>query len=319
MSLVRPAAVALAAQLAASVAQAFTPYGPPTLFSRPGFASTQLWDVNDAGTLVGASDAIGFVYHAGVFTDVAVPGASSTVVTGLTADGQTLVGAYFADDGAGGAIDRGFLLTAGRFSDFVLAGTWGTSIRHVSDNGRYLTGTWTDASGALNGFVHDRSTGARTDFLATPGGTSIAQGANDAGLVVGSFSRLTTSPGVSESGGFVFDLATGVRTEFLTAGDMLRPRFRDINDSGLIAGLASGQGMVGDLVDWQFFPSTVDGSTAVAYGLNDTGTVVGYYFDSVNLSFQSWIASSVPEPATWALWGLGVVALGRVRRAGARP
>lgn len=318
MSPSRAALAALALAAATSV-QAFTPYGTPTAFNRPGATSTQLWDVNDAGALVGSADGIGFLYQGGVFTDIVAPGAVlETLVTGLSADAQTLVGQYTVDNGGGATVSRGFVLTGGSFSDFAVPGAVDTAVRHVSDNGRYLTGYWTDDTGTTHGFAYDRTTAVRTDFLAAPGGISIAQGANDAGVVVGSFIRLPTVPGPTVSGGFIVDLATGVRTEVLNAGGNPRPRFRDINDAGLIAGFSGSVGLVGDGTSWQVFPTTGADISTAAYGLNDTGTVVGYRFDTVNERFEGWIATTVPEPATWALWGLGLAALAGARRARAR-
>lgn len=303
-------ALAAAALAAASAAQAFTPFGPPTTFNRPGASSTQLWDVNDAGALVGSSDGIGFLYSGGVFTDIVVPGASlETLVTGLTADAQTLVGLYTVDAGGGTVQQRGFVYSGGSFSDFVVPGAVDTSVRHISDNGRYLTGLWTDIDGTTHGYAYDRSTSTRTDFLAAPGGIAIAQGANDAGLVVGSFIRLPSVPGPTISGGFVHDLASGTHTEVFSVDGRNRPRFRDINNAGLISGHVGNDSLVGDGTQWQFFLSPGADISSSAYGLNNTGTVVGYRFDSVSERYEGWIATTVPEPSTWALWGLGLAAL----------
>jgi uncharacterized membrane protein len=296
-------------------AHAFQPFGAPVDFNRPGFESTQPWDVNDAGTIVGNSDGVGFVWSNGVFSSVVHPSQLQTGLTGLTADGRTFVGDYWTVDDLGVVQPRSFLLTDGVFSDFDVPNATGTTIRRISDNGRYLVGTWSDAAGGLNGFAFDRLTAQRTDFLADPGRNQIAQGVTNGGLVVGSFIRTPPAGGPSVAGAFSFDLATGVRIEYLDAAGYTRPRFRDINEAGLIAGFAFGDGFVGDLSTWQTFPTTDPLVNVAAYGLNNSGTLVGYRFDTNTALIQGWVATAVPEPTGWMLWAAGLAGIAGLRRA----
>lgn len=318
MTVFRPALAALVLA-AATGAQAFTPYGPLQAFNAPGATSTTPWDVNDAGTIVGEADGVGFVYSGGSFSWVQHPSGAQTLLTGLTADGLTLVGNHVIAEGDAAGYTRAFVLENGSFTAFEVPGSLATTVRRISDNGRYLAGTWNDAAGSFHGFAYDRLTGQRTDFLAEPGRNQIAQGVNDAGLVVGSFLRSNPLGGPSVSGAFVHDLATGQRTEVLSVDGLNRPRFRDINAQGLIAGFAGTTALVGDGTTWQAFASGDPAAYSLAgYGLNNRGTLVGYRQDAETGLFQGWITTAVPEPATWALWGLGLVALTGARRARGR-
>lgn len=299
-------ALVMGLALACDAADAYGPYQVHTELKAPGAFSTWAADVNDAGVVVGSADGLAFIYAGGAYTTFAHPnGASGTAATGITATG-TVVGSYFAADGAGGGATRGFLLSGGSFTDYTVPGAVNTDILQVSDNGRYLTGVW-DVGAKRNGFVHDLQTGARTDFLSSENQSYIVQGVNNAGLVTGTVYNSTGSPS------FVYDIASGQTTEYPTLVDINRPRFRDINDNGLVAGFGGGKAYVSDLdslqvISFALLPEL--GSGPIAYGLNNTGAVVGYSTDPVTLASRSWIASAVPEPMTWALWSLGLFGLG---------
>jgi hypothetical protein len=299
----------------ASAATALPQFGSPTPLNRPGYASTQLWDVNDAGTIVGASDSDGFVFRNGVFSTIRRPGSGATVITGLSADGETLVGISYADPNFTGGV--GFIYSDGVFQDILMPFELSveTGARHISDSGRYITGTFIGPEGQ-GGYALDRWTGNWKLFEATPTVLTVAQGVNDAGVVTGSFTRRPPGgAGPSESGSFVHDLVSGGTTEYLAIDGQSFLRFRDINNAGLIVGWGSSGGFVTDLSDAQVFGPPLDNWSATAYGLNNNGSVVGYYTDGVTFLSQGWVSVAVPEPAAWALWTLGFAALGGLRRA----
>jgi hypothetical protein len=302
----------LLAGSASATAFAATPLQPADL-NRPGFESTQPWDVADNGTVVGQSDTVGFIYSGGVFSSLAHPNATiSTALTGLAADG-TLVGGYYD-----GAIDsptaHGFIYSGGSFSEFAVPGASWTFVRHISTNGRYITGDWRDSPDSNNGFAFDRLSSTLTLFPAESGLATVVQGVNDLGQVTGSFTRPDPSGGPLISGGFIFDLASGTRTEYLDVDGLPRPRFRDINNLGEIVGFVGLNAFAGTLGDWSVAAAPENFQIA-AYGNNNAGAVVGYYIDLDTGLYRGWISSAVPEPAPAALLALGLVALSlRARR-----
>lgn len=290
-------------------------YTDPVPFHRPGYASTQPWDINDSGTIVGISDGEGFIFEGGVFSSLVHPDATNgTTVTGVTDDG-TLVGSYWISDGADVWQQRGYIYSGGTFTPFDVPGATGTSVRHVSSDGRYLSGSWSSDEADSFGFAYDRQAMVLTTFGGGAEFSTIAQGVNTLGQVTGSF-FLNNPNGALLSGAFVYDLTTGTRTEYFEINGLQRPRFRDINDSGVITGFVGNQAFVGTPGNWHTFAPPADGSTMIGYGLNESGVLVGSYSNSGSIS-AGWISSPVPEPGTWVLMALGAGVLSwRTRRRG---
>jgi uncharacterized membrane protein len=83
--------------------------GRLTMFMAPGAVSTEAWDINPSGVIVGtyadaASVSHGFVLENGRYTTLDVPGAKNTVAFGINARGE-IVGGFEAADGQ----RRGFI------------------------------------------------------------------------------------------------------------------------------------------------------------------------------------------------------------------
>lgn len=301
------ATAALAATLLAASLPAWAgpAYSAPQVFSRPGWASTQLWDIGNQGQLVGQSyndvASEGFVYQQSVFTTIKPAGTLYSAVTGIS-DTGVLVGIY-ADGDPLAPTSHAFLYEAGVFSNFNLPGITDVLIRHISANGRYLSGTYY----STNGFAYDRQT-AQVHFIQPAGyDLVIAQGVTSQGRVVGSAS------GSNGSFAFFFDVPTATLTPY-TAGDLgARPRFRDINDSGLITGFTGTQAFVGTPGHWTFFNPAAGFTNMLGYGLNNRGDLIGF-MSNANGEVQSFTASPVPEPAAWALLAGGLLLLAGRRR-----
>lgn len=311
------ALAALPALMLAGTALAATAYQAPEAFARPGFASIQAWGINDAGSIVGSSDDVGYVYANGGFTSVVHPLANAgTIVTGI-AQGGTMVGLYFVDNGNDDFATFSFVLDNGSFAPFALPNTTTTMVRAISPDGRYLSGMADTDTDSL-GFVFDRSNNTTT-WLAMAGSfQTIAQGVNRHGIVVGNH-VLAASMRPS----FVHDVTNGQETLVYDVAGLPNPRLRAINDAGTIGGFVSaGNAVIGTLAGgWYVFdkPSGVD--IMSVYGVNSAGVAVGWStFESVD-GTQSWIARPVPEPGTWALLLLGGAAVlgAATRRRAAEP
>lgn len=289
-------------------------YSDPVPFNRPGYAATQLWDINDSGVIVGSSDGVGFIYAGGVFSSVVHPDATGgTLVTGIAGDG-TLVGIYRT--GAPGAlVSNSFIHSGGVFTTFDAPGA-NTEIRHISENGRYLTGTAISPLGP--GFAYDRQTAELTVFAVPGAQINSTQGANDAGRVTGSYTAVPAGgPPIRAS--YVHDLSSGLTVETLDVNGLERPRFRDINNDGVITGTAGAQNLafVGTPGAWHVFDPMPGYDSVWGYGLNNAGVLVGWAFNAGTGLSTGWVSSPVPEPGTWLLMALGLGVLARRARRGA--
>ena len=306
LQMLKSAGVATGMALCLVVAQAATQPAATAwtveTFDRPGGVGTQLWGINDAGQFVGSDSLGAFVVSNGVATDLAGPaGAVRTVPFGIS-NGGLVVGSWYGAD----AVERTFLFDGEQYTNFELplVDVALTQIRGVSLDGRWLTGLYVDGSGVQNGFVFDLQTAA-LQLPTVPNAFTFMQGANSAGLAVGN---------VSPGGGLVFDTATGEQQVVANlAGFIGGPRFRGINDAGLISGFVSQQAIVGTLAGG--FTALPMGGVAASFaeGLNNVGQVVGFFNDANGIS-HGFIASSVPEPASAAFLLAGLGLLGAVHR-----
>lgn len=283
-------------------------YSPPQVFSRPGAITTQLWDIGGQGQLVGQSAddvrAEGFVFANGSFTTIMPGWASGSAATGIS-DSGVIVGTYFTDD-PNAPTFQSFLYENGVYSDFSLPGTTDLILRRISANGRFMTGSYVDGSNLTRGFVYDRQSGTATVILQAANAFAIVQGVTSQGLAVGSVAGPNTFA-------FSFDVISGVLTPYADADLGARPRFRDINDSGLITGFSGTQAFVGTPGNWTFFDPPPGMGSAWGYGLNNQGDLIGNY-SGANGEVQAFVSTPVPEPAAWALLAGGLALLAWRRR-----
>ncbi|MBL8333689.1 MAG: PEP-CTERM sorting domain-containing protein [Rubrivivax sp.] len=284
--------------------------------SRPGNAATALWDINNAGVMVGYSNATmdnttaafaqGFVYDGSTFTALTGPaGAVSSAAMGIS-DGGTVVGSYFIDftvDALGNATvgaAKGFIYSGGSYTTFEVAGAESTFLRGISPDGRYLSGYYSTPTVTGVGFVVDRSTGTFRDVSVPNSQFTIAQGVTDAGLLVGG--DIIGPPPVVRPG-FFYDFATDTRTDVNLAGAR-RTSLRALTDDGVLAGwyVDAGNvqhGFVGSIASFE----TIDVAGADATyleGMNNARTLVGGFFRGDTAG--AYIARlQVPEPGSLAL------------------
>jgi uncharacterized membrane protein len=273
-----------------------------TSVSYDGFNATELWDINNAGTIVGQayspSRRTGFIYSGGAFSEIAGPtGAIGTLATGIS-DTGTIVGSWFGPD----FVYRGFILEAGVYTVLDAWPGAPTFVRGVSPNGRFVTGQLTFPNGYAGAFLLDRE---RKEYRLVGNESAIAQGVNDAGLVVGS------EPLGESRVGFFFDSTTGTKTAFPSSSEIYAPALRGIDPTGsVISGLGFDTtdfnlgivGFFGPRDSPELFQAFNSNQT-VPYGFNDRGQLVGFYAaDPERTQYRGFIATySVPEPGAVGL------------------
>jgi len=274
-----------------------------SVFDVPGAVATYANGINNSGEIVGTtinSSGVqqGFVDNGGSFTYINVPNAAVTTVQGVNNAG-TIVGSYLDS----GGVTHGFTDVGGTISTFnvSVSGATGTSIMGINSSGQMI-GYYSDSSFVQHGFSLVGST--VTTIGPSGATTSSATGVNASGQIVG-----YTTTGFLDNGGTYTAVTDGTHTQ---------PN--GINTAGQIVGdFANTTGEHGFLDIAGVF-TTIDaplglGSTDVT-GLNDSGTMVGYYEDAAgNIdSFIATPAAATPEPSSILLIGAGVLGLGILRR-----
>jgi probable HAF family extracellular repeat protein len=293
-----------------------------TEVTRPGYSAMALWDINNNGTMVGYSNVgptdlgSAFIYDGTSFVSLNGPaGAIASYALGISDTGR-VVGSFTT---AALGPSHGFIYAGGSYTTFDVAGANETFLRGISPDGRYISGYYSTATQAGVGFVYDTLLGTIAIVSAPTSVFTIAQGINSSGMVAGG-DILAGPP--STRPGFLYDIATGTRTDQSIAG-ATRTALRSIDDAGLVAGWfidSGGQhGFFGSVSSFEQIDFLGADSTTIE-GSNNARFLVGQYF--MGDTFHAYIATPVPEPATWGLLaaGLGALAWSRSRqRTIARP
>jgi len=285
--------------------------GTNTLLGPTNLGSSA-YDINDSGTVVGSiqvapnGSSHAAIFSGGTVTDLAGTSFASSIsnngkITG-SGNGQAFLysGGTTTYLGAlpGGAISTGYGVNN--------AGTVvGVAETKVGGNTLYR------AFSSTGGVMTDLGTLGST----APGYSSTARAVNNSGTVVGYY----TSPTYSSGNGFYY---SGGAMHPLTGLYTLGCTAYGINDSGRIVGTSavlSGQRAVvydnGIAVDLnkKVVPSTATGWVLRwAYDINSKGQIVG--IGEYGGQYRSFLLTPVPEPGTWAVLGLGTLAVLRRRR-----
>ena len=246
---------------------------------------------------------VGPPYAQANFTNENFPGSVQTQVTGINNLGSTV---GFWVDGAGA--NHGFTDIGNTFTNVddpnSNASPIFTQLLGLNDLG-LAAGFYNDSADVSHAFTYNIGTPAFTP-LTPPGSTSAtATDVNNTGEVSGFF-----TDGAGNTLGFVF---TGTSYIAYDVPGSTFTQFFGINNTGQAVGVyidASNvqHGLVYDIAHNTF--QTVDdpfgvGSTTLN-GANDTGKLVGFYVDA-NDNTIGLLATTVPEPTTFVLLGVGTL------------
>jgi uncharacterized membrane protein len=264
------------------------------------------------------SPALGEIYTFATI-DVPFPGAFQTSPTGINDSGE-IAGFYLTT----GLVPHGFLLSGGDFSTFD-SPTGFTDFLGINNQGQIV------GYDGRAGFV---LTGGQFDVISVPGSTfTSAQGINNIGQIVGDTIVSNTATGfLLTDGNFslisgttralgINDLSqivgtVGTHGYLFTSGvfspiDVLGALNTipvDINNRGDIVGFYVEPSLIlhGFILNQQGF-TTIDfpgSSSTQVFGINNQGQIVGVYQDASGS--HGFLATAIPEPATWLLLAAGV-------------
>ncbi len=219
----------------------------------PGANYNEATDLNTKdGTVVGiysfdgqATDH-GFTFKNGTYSSLDVPGEPFTDVWGTNSSGQ-IVGSYVDSL----SDQHGFLYSGGAFTtiDVTFAGATTTTALGINDLGQ-IVGAWVDGSGIVHGFVDKAGTFTSIDD------PNVAPCPSNICLI----SQLTAATGINRNGEIVgiWQDSGGVIHGFTL--DPTLTTYMTVDEPNAATGQA--------------------GYGTVAWGVNDSGDIAGYYYDS---------------------------------------
>lgn len=242
---------------------------------------TQLFAINNSGVLAGDySDNIGgfnfgFYGSAGSFTTLAGP----VIAYGIDAAGDV------AGYGRQNNVAYGFLYN-GSFNTYNdPLGTNGTAVFGVSENGQYLVG---DYYNAAQGFIYN---GGTYTTITPPGALqTVARGVNNSGQATGYYI------GGGHLHSFFYDSGSFTQLDDPLANTNDGTQAYGINDLGQIVGVYFVSTNPGEVAHGFVYSggvfTTIDdpnagsgaGRGTYATGINDSGQITGYYYDSAGVS-----------------------------------
>lgn len=309
-------------------AEQFTFVTDPVTTDTPPFI--QLLGINNAGTIVGYTG-IGMVNNDGTVTDpnrgliLNLPNTFTSLnpnfdpatcltcqaqVFGIDAAGNTTDGFYIdALGGMHGFLDVGNGPTA-QPVDF--GGGVGDQLLGLNQSGTMAAGFSQLANGNTVAYTYVPAT---NNFSVLPtaangpaaGDSYVATGVNDSGWVTGFDSTTGT--------GFLFDATTASYVPIDVPGAVFTQPL-SLNDAGMVVGTFADANGVSHGFTWSNGAFTIvdpNGSTAtVLQGINDSDQIVGFYTNTANDTIGLEL-TSVPEPSTFGLIGIGMGLLALIR------
>ena len=280
------------------------------LFDVPGATQTTIYDINNAGALVGlystGAGYSGYLYSGGSITTLLVPGSYASFPYGINERGD-VVGQQLIDAPGGGNWWRPFVRYANgvyaTLPALPVAGVTFMSGAGINDYGDvvgvfFATG---DTDGAGDGYVYHDGT---YRIIPNVWPEDIRSDGAMAGTLPSYFGAVFTS---------LADLAA-----FRVPNSSTQTTAYSINAYGDVAGTFFAPDEQGYIrhSDGSFEVVNVPNQTrTLALGLNDLGVIAGTYYDdhATYLRNRGFLATpdgprpSVPEPTTLALLGAGLI------------
>lgn len=308
----------------------FTPSVGVTVVANLGGMSSRAYAINNSGEIAGKSfgpDGLvhGFLASGGSTQDLGVFGGSVSDAVVINASGQIASRGPFGPDHHAIA----FRMTNGVAQDIGSLGSGYSIIEGINDAGQ-VVGTSTLANGDQHAYL---TVGGSMQDLGTLGSPfSAGLAVNNAGVAVG-FSSLATS---NTTQAFVW---SGGAMSVLP-GQGLFSMAVDISDNGIVVGTALAPNAFSQTPEGAFWENTAQGWVAYdldrivadngnaswkiieALGISDDGRYITAHIDYGNgidgysvLAANVAPVTTVPEPATFALFGTGLLGfIGTARR-----